>query len=197
MRRPLSESRRGPTRSALTLLGLALVALGVYALARGYGFFGDPDAPLLEPAWEAEVSARRDLAAVVALLAGVGVGLAALAWFIGILRPDRPARRDLLLSSPQGRPWRATVRHGAIEDAIADELVGWPDIDDAQVQLLAPRPDRAALAVRLRTRGEPPAATVERRVRTGVLARIWPVPEDEPGWPELLVDLDGPNARAQ
>lgn len=164
--------RRGPDRLnavVLTVLALALVGVGAYGLARGYGAFGDARAadPLLTDDVRDFVSRNSDwfwpLAAVLALL----VAWLGLRWLLAQLstaavahlpvRADGPGRTELLAS-------------GATS-ALARDIEGYPGVRSASARLVGDHPvPEVSVTVDVHDDADIPA--VRRRIEEHALVRF-------------------------
>jgi len=122
-------------RVLLTILGLLLLAAGVYTLLRSWGAFGDAaaDDPLFTPAARDWVDRNQDWFWPV--MAGLSTLLALLAvrWLLAQLRTDRPGNSDLAWSTPTGR---TRIRAGAISDAVSDDIESDPGVERAVVRMV-------------------------------------------------------------
>lgn len=164
--------RRGPDRlnaAVLTVLALALLGVGAYGLARGYGAFGDARAgdPLLTEDVRAFVSRNGDwfwpLAAVLSLL----VAWLGLRWLLAQLsstavghlavRADGPGRTELLGS-------------GATS-ALARDVEEYPGVRSASARLVGEHPV-PEISVTVEVRDDADIAAVRRQIEDHALVRF-------------------------
>ena len=134
-------------RAGLLLVGLLLLGVGAYGLARGWGAFGDRAAtePLLVDEWRRFV-ARNDVwfwpaAAVASLLAA----LLGLRWLRAQLAAGTPRRVDL---THRGDGGTTVVRPAGAARALADDIETY----------------RGVTEVSARVTGEPEAPEIDLRV---------------------------------
>ena len=164
--------RRGPDRlnsAVLTVLALALVALGGYGLARGYGAFGEARAgdPVLSGDVREFVSDNSDwfwpLAAVLSLL----VAWLGLRWLLAQLstatvghlpvRADGPGHTELLGS-------------GATS-ALARDIEEYPGVRSASARLVGEHPV-PEIAVTVDVHDDADVAALRRRIEEHALVRF-------------------------
>lgn len=140
-----SADRRN--RAGLSLLGLLLLGVGAYGLARGWGAFGDRAAtePLLADEWRRVVARNArwfwPAAAVVSLLAA----LVGWRWLRAQLAARTPRRMDL---THRGDGGTTVVRPAGAARALADDIENY----------------RGVTEVSARVTGEPEAPEIDLRV---------------------------------
>ena len=164
--------RRGPDRlnaAVLTVLALALLGVGAYGLARGYGAFGDARAgdPILTEDVRDFVSRNSDwfwpLAAVLSLL----VAWLGLRWLLAQLstatvghlpvRADGPGHTELLAS-------------GATS-ALARDIEEYPGVRSASARLVGDDPV-PEVSVTVDVHDDADIAAVRRRIEEHALVRF-------------------------
>jgi len=122
-------------RVLLTILGVLLLAAGIYTLLRSWGALGDAaaDDPLFTSAARDWVDRNQDWFWPV--MAGVStlIALLALRWLLAQLRTDRPGNSDLAWSTASGR---TRIRAGAIADAVSDDIESDPGVERATVRMV-------------------------------------------------------------
>lgn len=131
MRRPTGRL----DAAVLAALGLALTAMGVYGLARGYGALGDPqdDDPVLTEAGRDFVARNEDWFWPLAAVASLLVAYAGLRWLLHQLRAGRVSRLDVTRHSERGT---TSVRATSAADALARDVEGYPGVRSAAARLL-------------------------------------------------------------
>ncbi len=156
--------------AVLTLVGLLLVAVGGYGLARGYGAWGeDPaDEALLDEPVRDLVSDNASWFWPLAALASVLVAYLGLRWLRAQLRSGHVSRLDLTEDAPRGT---TVLRATSAADALAGDVERYPGVRSARARLLrdGARPD-VDLAVEVSEDGE--LADVRRRIESHALLRF-------------------------
>ncbi len=129
-------------RVLVSIVGLLLMAAGVYVLLRSTGAIGDRDAPVLSNDirdWARDH--RRWLFAGAAALAAV-IALLGLWWLVAQTRRWEHRSQDITYRAEQPAEWRATVTADALESMLTDEVEGHDAVQDvrARVHLEADEP---------------------------------------------------------
>lgn len=157
-------------RAVVSLLGILLLALGVYGLVRGAGALGDRQAedPLL-------TRGLRDLVADTepwfwAVVAGLAllVALAAARWLQEQLTPS-PSLSSLAVATGAG-PGTSTLDTSAVSTAVTRDVETDPDVSSARVRVV-PSGDVIGLDVRASVADHGDVHAVRRRIETEVLER--------------------------
>jgi len=136
---PQRAERARPTerlnRVLLTILGVLLVAAGVYTLLRSWGALGDSAAhdPLFTASARDWVQRNEEWFWPVAAGLSTLVGLLALRWLLAQLRTDRPGNSDLSWSTPSGR---TRIQASAIADAVSGDIQTDPGVERATVRMV-------------------------------------------------------------
>ena len=164
--------RRGPDRlnsAVLTVLALALVALGGYGLARGYGAFGEARAgdPVLSGDVREFVSDNSDwfwpLAAVLSLL----VAWLGLRWLLAQLSTPTvghlPVRAD--------GPGHTELLGAGATSALARDIEEYPGVRGAAARLVGDHPV-PEIAVTVDVHDDADVAAVRRRIEEHALVRF-------------------------
>jgi len=122
-------------RVLLAILGLCVLAAGVYTLLRSWGSLGDTaaDDPLFTGAARDWVQRNEDWFWPVAAGVATFIGFLAFRWLLAQLRTDRPGNSDLAWSTPTGQ---TRIRASAIADAVADDVESVPDVEKATVRMV-------------------------------------------------------------
>ncbi len=158
-------------RVAVTILGLLLLALGLYVLLRGAGTLGNASSeqPLLRDA------RRRFLGDHEAWCWVAGAAAAAISFVLGlhVLRRElgkiaRAPRTPLTRRGDLGTTYAAS---SPLTDALEDELEGLPEIDHARAVLSGARA-RPRLDVRLGVADDADLATVRGSIEDHALERF-------------------------
>ncbi len=155
---------------ALTVLGLVLVAVGGYGLARGYGAFGeDPadDAVLGKPI--RNLLSRNagwfwPLAVVVSLL----LAYVGLRWLLGQVRSGHISHLDLTDDPARGT---TVVRATSAADALAGDVGRYPGVGRARARLLRDG-IRPHVDIQVEVYDDADLADVRRRIESHALARL-------------------------
>jgi len=164
--------RRGPDRlnaAVLTILALALLGVGAYGLARGYGAFGDARAghPVLTDGVRDFVSRNRDwfwpLAAVLSLL----VAWLGLRWMLAQLATSAvghlPVRAD--------GPGRTELLGSGATSAVARDIEEYPGVRSASARLIGDHPV-PEISVTVEVHDDADIAAVRRRIEEHALVRF-------------------------
>ncbi|HTJ76459.1 MAG TPA: hypothetical protein VL337_13970 [Acidimicrobiales bacterium] len=164
--------RRGADRlngAVLTLLGVALVAVGAYGLARGYGAFGDARAhdPVLTDDVRAFVARNAGWFWPVAAMAAVLVAWLGLRWLLAQLTPTGVARLRVRADGP-GRT--ELVASGATA-ALAADIEGYPGVRGARARMVADHP-APEVAVTVDVADDADVAALRRRVEEHAVPRF-------------------------
>lgn len=164
--------RRGPDRlnaAVLTLLALALIGVGAYGLARGYGAFGDARAadPVLTDDARDFVSRNRDwfwpLAAGLSLL----VAWLGLRWLVAQLSTTTVAHMPVRADGPG-----TTELAGAgATSALARDIEEYPGVRSASARLIGDHPV-PEISVTVDVHDDADIAAVRRRIEEHALVRF-------------------------
>ncbi|CAA9225225.1 MAG: hypothetical protein AVDCRST_MAG20-801 [uncultured Acidimicrobiales bacterium] len=158
-------------RTVVSLLGLLLLAVGVYGLLRGAGAFGDDRAgDRLRTQAMADFVADNDhwLWAAVAAVALL-IALGALLWLLAQLRPS-PSLGQLPVVTGEAAAGRTTLDTSAISAAVTRDIEVDPDVNSARVRVV-PVGDAMGLDVRAVVADHGDVHAVRRRIETVVLER--------------------------
>ena len=122
-------------RTLLTIVGLCLLAAGVYTLLRSWGALGDTGAedPLFTGPARDWVQRNEDWFWPVAAGVSTFIGFLGFRWLLAQLRTDRPGNSDLAWSTPTGH---TRIRASAIADAVAEDVESGPDVEKATVRMV-------------------------------------------------------------
>jgi hypothetical protein len=157
-------------RAGLTLLGLILVGVGAYGLARGWGAFGDDAAsePLLVQSWRRFVGRNEGwfwLAAAVGALVLAGLGVQ---WLRAQLGAATPRRVDL---THRGDGGTTVIRPAGASQALAEDIEQYHGVTRASARLTG---DGAAPEIDLRVEVEDTCRlpSLRARIEQEALARF-------------------------
>jgi hypothetical protein len=157
-------------RVLLTILGVLLVAAGIYTLLRSWGALGDAaaDDPLFTPAARNWVD--RNQGWFWPVMAGLStlIALLAVRWLIAQLRTDRPGSSDLAWSTPSGR---TRIQAGAIADAVSDDIESDPGVERAVVRMVGDE-EHPELHLYLDARDDASLAELRDHLETGAIPRL-------------------------
>ncbi|WP_028932889.1 hypothetical protein [Pseudonocardia spinosispora] len=167
-RRALARSARAE-RSLLALLGIVLLALGVFGALVGFGVFGDgrSSRPVVDPLAVGFLHDNALVASVAAIVLGVVLVVLGLTWVARTLRPER--RPDLVLSSGEASSLRVTA--GAAASAVKDDAERLDGVTRASARLVG-RPSAPALRMTLWLTDGADVRTVWRDLEESVLSRV-------------------------
>lgn len=134
-------------RTLLTLLGLILVGVGGYGLARSWGAFGDgsASAPLLLDSWRGFVAHQYYWFWPAAVVVSLLVGVVGLRWLRAQLAAARPEAIDLTHREDGGS---TTVRPAGAARALAGDVEGYRGVNRASARL-AGDPDAPEIDLRV------------------------------------------------
>lgn len=157
-------------RWIVSLIGLLLLAAGAYGLLRGLRAFGDAQAEdSLRTPWIADFLADNDewlwaAVAIIALLVAVGAAL----WLRAQLSPS-PALSELAVA-PGGGPGTTRLDTAAVNEAVARDIEGDPDVNNARVRIV-PTGNAIGLDVRATVADHGDVHAVRRRIEQEVMGR--------------------------
>ncbi|RJL33188.1 alkaline shock response membrane anchor protein AmaP [Bailinhaonella thermotolerans] len=154
-------------RTALTLVGLVLLAAGALALAKALGAFGRRTGHLMTPAMERFAAQHQWFwwAVAAGLLVLVVLGLS---WLLAQGGSDRVRGGLHLADGPDGV---TRMNAGAATDAVTSELKALPGVQDAHTTL-AGTPDKPYLRVNVTIDESTDVASFRTRLRNHVIARL-------------------------
>ncbi len=183
-------------RTVFTLLGILLVAAGVYGVARGYGAFGSTQAqePLLTGGITGFFGRIDDwfwpLMALVALI----VAYLAYRWLKAQLTSaPSVSELDFTRDPAEGR---TTLRASGLTSALSDDLEQDPAIRSANVRMVEDG-SRPEVDIDVEVSEDAPLTEVRRRIATDALARFSTALESESVRGHLRIGLvPGPQGRA-
>jgi hypothetical protein len=166
----------------LSLLGLLLLAVGAFALARYYDWFGRlPSTDRLYSRPEARWLHSHDWIWIVVAAAAILVGLLALRWLLVQPRLDRV--HTLRVDADPGQTGRTSMSADVLTDAVEDDLVEVPGVNRARVLLIGAA-DEPEIVVRVTANPLTDLGDVRRRIAEETL-------------PAARTALDVPDAPAQ
>ncbi len=121
-------------RTALTFVGLLVVGIGGYGLARGWGAFGEQAAsgPLLPDSWREFVSRSEDWFWPAVAVGSLLVGLLGLRWLRAQFAAGTPDGIDL---THRGDGGTTVVRPAGAARALAGEIEGYRGVTQASARL--------------------------------------------------------------
>lgn len=121
-------------RAVLTFVGLLLVGIGGYGLARGWGAFGERTAsnPLLPDSWRDFVSRNEDWFWPAAAVGSLLVGVLGLRWLRAQFAAGTPKGIDLTHREDGGT---TVVRPAGAARALAGEIEGYRGVTQASARL--------------------------------------------------------------
>lgn len=154
----------------LTLLGVVLLAVGSYGLARGYGAFGDDaaDEPVLAEAVRDLLSGEEEWFWPVAALVSVLLAYVGLRWLVAQLRSGHVSRLDV---TEEPRLGTTFVRATSVADALASDVESYPGVRSAKARVLrgGARPD---VDLQVEVSEDAELADVSQRISSHALARL-------------------------
>jgi hypothetical protein len=171
---PHRAERARPTerlnRVLLTILGLCILAAGVYTLLRSWGALGDTAAndPLFTGAARDWVHRNDDWFWPVAAGVATFIGFLGFRWLLAQLRTDRPGNSDLTWSTPTGS---TRIRASAIADAVADDIESMPEVENATVRMVGDE-QRPELHLFIDVRDDAMVAALRDELETVAIPRL-------------------------
>ena len=154
----------------LTFLGLVLLAIGGYGLARGYGAFGvDPaDEPVLAEPGRDFVSRNAGWFWPMAAMASVLVAYVGLRWLLSQLRSGHVSRLDVTQDPAGGRTF---VRATSVADALTRDVERYPGVHSARARLVrdGARPD---VALQVEVSEDAELTEVRQRIDSHAFSRL-------------------------
>ncbi len=172
-------------RTALLVLAVLLLAVGVLAGAASLGLFGDTvrQEPLLDNVVADFVDRNSSwLWPVIAVGAAIVVALS-VRWLVAILfSTDRTGDFDL---PAEGGPGRTTLRADAVPDAVSGEVESYSGVDSARARFVGDSA-RPTLVVAATVEERADVAALRRRIETEALTHA----RDALDRPDLEIRLD-------
>ena len=169
-------------RAGLTILGLCLVAAGVYGLARGGGAFGPSGDPVLGDTVRTFVVDNERWFWPVAAVASLLLGLLGLRWLRAQLAAATPARVDLTRAGDRGV---TSVRPAGAARALAADVESYDGVEGAWARLTGAS-ERPEVNLRVDVSDECDVAALRQRIDEEALARF-----------RQALELDGLDARVE
>jgi hypothetical protein len=163
--------KRGPDRlnsTVLTILSLALLAVGAYGLARGYGAFGDARAtdPVLTDDARHFVSRNADWFWPVAAAASLLVAWLGLRWLVAQI--TTPTVHQLPVSADG--PGHTELSASGATAALARDIETYDGVRAARARLASDRPAEVEVTVDVHDDADVPL--LRRRIEEHALARF-------------------------
>ena len=156
-------------RYGLALIGILLMAGGVYALLRGHGSLGARQprtAPLLTTT-ESRWASGHSWVWIIAAAACILIALLMLRWLLIQLRSERLRRLPVEPDATRGRTNMAAT---ALTDAVEDDIVAYPGVHAARVRLVG-HPDQPELRLRVLVDPRTDLGAIRRRIRDEAIIR--------------------------
>lgn len=154
----------------LTILGLLVLAAGVYGFLRSYGAFGRRrrTGPILDPQLQRFVADHRSWFWWAAAGVCVLIALLALLWLRAQFRTPRPGNQTLMRGDERGA---VRVNGGAAADALAADVSTYLGVEGAQARISGdPLAPTVYLRVNMADTGDP--ASLRRRIESEGLDRL-------------------------
>lgn len=155
-------------RTMLIVLALLLIAVGLDAGAASIGLWGTgtEHSQLMDNPTGRYFGAQGVWLWAAIAFAALIIGLLALRWLIALLfSTDRSG--DLLIQSSTGAG-RTTLDHGALADAVVEEIEGYRGVDSARARLIGD-PDDPELVVRATLEETADLAELRQRIESEAL----------------------------
>ena len=182
-------------RTVFTLLGILLIAGGVYGVARGYGAFGSTQAhePLLTGGITGFFGRIDDWFWPLMALFALIVAYLAYRWLKAQLTPTPSVSElDFTRDPAEGR---TTLRASGLTSALSDDLERDPAVRSANVRMVQDG-SRPEVDVDVEVSEDAPLSEVRRRIATDALARFSTALESDSVRGHLRIGLvPGPKGR--
>ena len=171
-------------RTALTFIGLLLVGIGAYGLARGWGAFGERAAsdPLLSVSWEEFVFRNGNWIWPAAAVGSVLVGLLGLRWLREQLAAATPKGIDL---THRGDGGTTVVSPAGAARALAGEIETYRAVSEATARLTGDG-DAPEIDLRVEVSDDCDLSSLRTRIEDEALAHL-----------EQALELDGVTAKVE
>ena len=171
-------------RSALTFIGLLLIGLGAYGLARGWGVFGERVASdlLLADSWREFVSRNENWFWPAAAAGSLLVGLLGLRWLRAQLAAATPKGIDL---THRGDGGTTVVSPAGAARALAGEIESYRAVSQATARLTGDG-DAPEIDLRVEVSDDCDLARLRTRIEDEALAHL-----------EQALELDGVTAKVE
>lgn len=188
--------RWGPdrlNRGLLTAVGLLLLGVGAYGLARGWSAFGadQADEPLLVESLRLRVGRNANWLWPVTAAVCVVVAVLSLLWLLAQLRSSAVSDFDLTEEGSQGT---TRLRASGAAEALADDIEGYLGVRSASARVVADGA-RPEVDVHIDVHDDADVPAVRGRVEDDALPRFCQALEVETVRATLLLKLTSPGQR--